>query len=80
MTPWPKNEKGALTKTFRFKNYRQSFAFVSQVALLAEKKNHHPKIILEYNTVNIELISHDKKEVTQRDIDLAEQIDKIYHS
>ena len=80
MTPWPKDEKGALTKTFAFKNYRQSFAFVSQVALLAEKKNHHPKIILEYNTVNIELISHDKKEVTQRDIDLAKQIDKIDHS
>ena len=80
MTSWPKDEKGALTKTFTFKNYRRSFAFVSQVALLAEKTNHHPKIILEYNTVNIELISHDKKEVTQRDIDLAEQIDKIDHS
>ena len=80
MTPWSKDEKGVLTKTFTFKNYRQSFAFVSQVALLAEKKNHHPKIILEYNTVIIELISHDKNEVTQRDIDLAEQIDKINHS
>jgi 4a-hydroxytetrahydrobiopterin dehydratase len=53
---------------------------VSQVALLAEKKNHHPKIVLEYNTVIIELISHDKNEVTQRDMDLAEQIDKIDHS
>ena len=80
MTSWPKDEKGFLTRTFTFKNYRQSFAFVSQVALLAEKKNHHPKIILEYNTVIIELISHDKNEVTQRDIDLAEQIDKIDHS
>ncbi|MDA9610597.1 4a-hydroxytetrahydrobiopterin dehydratase [Alphaproteobacteria bacterium] len=77
MNIWEKNTNGALKKVFSFKNYRQSFAFVSQVALLAEKYNHHPKIILEYNSVEIELISHDKNVVTQRDIDLAEQIDKI---
>ena len=77
MNTWEKNTNGALKKIFSFKNYRQSFAFVSQVVLLAEKYNHHPKIILEYNSVEIELISHDKNVVTQRDIDLAEQIDKI---
>ena len=77
MNIWEKNTNGVLKKVFSFKNYRQSFAFVSQVALLAEKYNHHPKIILEYNRVEIELISHDKNVVTQRDIDLAEQIDKI---
>ena len=77
MNIWEKNTNGALKTVFSFKNYRQSFAFVSQVALLAEKYNHHPKIILEYNSVEIELISHDKNVVTQRDIDLAEQIDKI---
>ena len=77
MSNWEENKQGALNKIFTFKNYRQSFAFVSQVALLAEKYNHHPKMILEYNRVEIELISHDKNVVTQRDIDLAEQIDKI---
>ncbi len=77
MNNWKKNDNGALKKSFSFKNYQQSFAFVSQVALLAEKKNHHPKIILEYNKVNIELISHDQNKVTQRDLDLAEQIDMI---
>jgi 4a-hydroxytetrahydrobiopterin dehydratase len=77
MNNWGRTDNGALKKSFSFKNYRQSFAFVSQVALLAEKKNHHPKIILEYNRVDIELISHDQNEVTERDIDLAEQIDKI---
>ena len=77
MTSWKKAKNGALLKTYPFKNYMKSFAFVSQVALLAEKANHHPKIILEYGTVTIELISHDKNQVTQRDIDLAEQIDKI---
>tara|TARA_X000000368_G_C23052606_1_gene722208 strand:- start:1002 stop:1238 length:237 start_codon:yes stop_codon:yes gene_type:complete len=77
LNTWEKTKKGSIYKFFPFKNYRQSFAFVSQVVLLAEKKNHHPKIILEYNSVEIELISHDKNKITQRDIDLAEQIDKI---
>jgi 4a-hydroxytetrahydrobiopterin dehydratase len=42
------------------------------------KKNHHPQIILDYGTVTISLISHDVQKVTQRDLDLAEQIDKLY--
>ncbi|MDC0861892.1 4a-hydroxytetrahydrobiopterin dehydratase [Alphaproteobacteria bacterium] len=77
MINWEKTNYGSLKKDFSFKNYQQSFAFVAQVVLLAEKKNHHPKITLEYNRVNIELISHDLNKITQRDIDLAEQIDKI---
>ena len=48
MTEWPKDNQGRLTKTFAFKNYRKSFAFTSQVAMLSEKKNHHPQIILDY--------------------------------
>ena len=75
---WPKDSQGKLSKTFLFKNYRQSFGFVSQIVLLAEKKNHHPTITLEYGSVTIALISHDVNEITERDIDLAKQIDKIY--
>ena len=78
MTLWPKDNQGKLSKTFSFKNYRQSFGFVSQIVLLAEKKNHHPTITLEYGSVTIALISHDMNEITERDIDLAKQIDKIY--
>ena len=78
MSLWPKDSQGKLSKTFLFKNYRQSFGFVSQVVLLAEKKNHHPTITLEYGSVTIALISHDMNEITERDIDLAKQIDKIY--
>jgi 4a-hydroxytetrahydrobiopterin dehydratase len=78
MSLWPKDNQGKLIKTFSFKNYRQSFGFVSQVVLLAEKKNHHPTITLEYGSVTIALISHDVNEITERDIDLAKQIDKIY--
>lgn len=78
MSNWPKDNQGRLFKEFEFKNYRLSFAFTSQVAMLAEKKNHHPTITLEYGKVIISLISHDVNEVTQRDIDLAIQIDKLY--
>jgi len=78
MSLWPKDSQGKLSKTFVFKNYRQSFGFVSQIVLLAEKKNHHPTITLEYGSVTIALISHDVNEITERDIDLAKQIDKIY--
>ena len=78
MSLWPKDNQGKLTKTFSFKNYRQSFGFMSQIVLLAEKKNHHPTITVEYGSVTIALISHDVNEITERDIDLAKQIDKIY--
>ena len=78
MDNWPKDRKGRLSKVFTFKNYRQGFAFVSEVAMLAEKKNHHPEIILDYGKVTISLISHDVQKITERDLELANQIDKIY--
>ena len=78
MTDWPIDKQGRLSKTFEFKNYRKSFAFTSQVAMLSEKKNHHPQIVLDYNKVTVSLISHDVQKITQRDIDLANQIDKLY--
>ncbi len=79
MVEWPKDSQGRLSKVFTFKNYRKSFAFVSQVALLAEKRNHHPEMILDYGKVIISLISHDVQKITERDIELATQIDKIYN-
>ena len=78
MQNWPKDQQGRLSKVFTFENYRKSFAFVSQVAMLAEKKNHHPEIILDYGKVIISLISHDVQKITERDLELANQIDKIY--
>ena len=78
MQEWPKDQQGRLSKVFTFKNYRKSFAFVSQVAMLAEKKNHHPEIILDYGKVTISLISHDFQKITERDINLAKIIDNIF--
>ena len=79
MKEWPKDQQGRLIKDFKFRNYRQGFAFVCQVAMLAEKKNHHPEIILDYGKVTISLISHDAQKVTEKDLELATQIDKIYN-
>ncbi len=78
MSEWPKDKKDRIFKVFEFKNYRQSFAFVTQIAMLAEKKNHHPEIILDYGKVKVSIISHDVNSITQRDLDLADQIDKLY--
>ena len=78
MSDWPIDNDGRLSKTFEFKNYRKGFTFTCEVAMLSEKKNHHPQIVLDYNTVTVSLISHDVQKVTQRDIDLANQIDKLY--
>lgn len=52
-------KSGKLIRKFIFTNYRQCVAFVCQVAMLSEKKNHHPEIILDYGKVTISLISHD---------------------
>lgn len=74
---WSLNLEGKLKKEFIFRNYRQCFAFVSQVVLLAEKKNHHPEILLEYNKVTITIFSHDEKKITSRDQEMVKLIDKI---
>ncbi|MDA8710838.1 4a-hydroxytetrahydrobiopterin dehydratase [Alphaproteobacteria bacterium] len=79
MAEWPLDQQGRLSKVFTFKNYRKSFAFVSQVVMLSEKKNHHPEIVLDYGKVMVSLISHDVQKITERDIELATQIDKIYN-
>ena len=78
MSEWPKDSQGRLSKVFTFKNYRKSFAFVSQVAMLSEQKNHHPEIILDYGKVTVSLMSHDAQKITERDLELATLIDKIY--
>ena len=79
MSEWPKDPQGRLSKVFNFKNYRKSFDFVSQVAMLAEKKNHHPEITLDYGKVTVSLISHDVQKITERVLELATQIDKVYN-
>lgn len=73
-----KEENNRLKKTFKFKNFVEAFGFMSQVAILAEKLNHHPNWSNVYNIVTFELNTHDAGDiVTEKDYKLAEEIDKM---
>lgn len=67
-----------LSKTFQFKDFSQAFAFMTRVALMAEKMNHHPNWSNVYNRVSIELTTHDAgNTVTDQDRKLAALIDEL---
>jgi len=71
-------QNNQLKKTFTFKNFSEAFAFMTRVALIAEKMNHHPDWRNVYNTVEISLSTHDAGDVvTEKDRKLAEAIDKL---
>ena len=70
----------AINKEFKFDNFIDAFGFMTKVALLSEKMDHHPNWQNTYNKVKIELTTHDKGGITINDIKLAESIDKIINS
>lgn len=73
-----KEENNKLTRTFQFKDFVEAFAFMSKVALVAEKMNHHPDWSNVYNKVEIKLSTHDAGDVvTEKDRKLAEKIDEL---
>lgn len=63
--------RDALTKDFFFKDFNAAFAFMTQVAMKAEKMDHHPEWFNVYNKVSVTLATHTVNGVTQNDIDLA---------
>lgn len=74
---WTEKEN-ALHSTFRFNNFIEAFAFMTEVAFAAEKQNHHPDWSNVWNTVHIKLNTHDAGDiVTEKDHKLADTIDKI---
>lgn len=66
-----------LHRTFKFPNFVAAFAFMTQVAMLAEKANHHPEWCNVYNKVIIDLTTHDAGGISQKDFDLAQKITKL---
>jgi len=73
-----KEENNSLYKKFEFKNFSEAFAFMTRVAIEAEKMDHHPKWTNVYNQLEIWLNTHDAGDiVTDKDRKLAEKIDKI---
>jgi 4a-hydroxytetrahydrobiopterin dehydratase len=67
----------ALIREYTFLDFAAAFGFVTRLALMAEKANHHPDIDIRYNRVRLALISHDSGGVTARDIGMANEINKI---
>ena len=73
-----KEADNKLKRTFEFKNFIKAFSFMTRVAIVAEKMNHHPNWSNVYNTVTIELTTHDAGNVvTDNDRKLAEIIDSV---
>lgn len=67
-----KNNK--LAKTFKFKNFIRAFGWMSQIAICAEKLNHHPEWFNVYNKVEVELTTHDANGISQLDFELAKKM------
>lgn len=73
-----KEDNNRLTRTFTFKDFTEAFGFMTRVALIAEKMDHHPTWTNTYNKVQIELSTHDAgNTVTERDRTLAKAIDTL---
>jgi 4a-hydroxytetrahydrobiopterin dehydratase len=68
---------GRLRREWRFPDFSQAFAFMTRVALLAEKADHHPDWSNGYGCVTIELVTHDAGGLTRLDFELAEAIDRL---
>jgi 4a-hydroxytetrahydrobiopterin dehydratase len=70
-------DRDAITKKFVFRDFSQAFGFMSRAALVAEKMDHHPEWFNVYKTVEVTLSTHDAGGLTDRDVKLAEAMDKI---
>ena len=75
---WDLEEGGAaLVRTLRFKDFSEAFAFLTRVALRAEKADHHPEFTSVWNRIDFRLTTHDAGGVTDRDIALAQAINRL---
>jgi 4a-hydroxytetrahydrobiopterin dehydratase len=69
-----------LSRNYKFSNFISAFSFMTAVAIVAEKMDHHPDWSNIYNSVTIKLNSHDAKGITGLDFELGESIEKIFDS
>lgn len=78
LSDWDHDEaRDAITRRFVFSDFAQAFAFMTRVALLAEKMDHHPEWSNVWNRVDILLTTHDAGGLSTRDIVMAEAIDAL---
>ncbi len=70
-------QQSKLRRSWKFKDFVEAFGFITRVALLAEAMNHHPEWSNVYSKVTIELTTHDKKGLTNLDLQLAKSINLL---
>ena len=77
LSGWAKVEgdRDAICKTFRFADFNEAFGFMTRVALMADKLDHHPEWFNVYNRVEVTLSTHDADGVTELDVTLAQFMD-----
>ena len=76
-TGWVAGEdRDAITKTFKFSSFVEAFGWMTRMALVAEKMNHHPEWFNVYNRVEVVLTTHDAGGLSALDIALAQKMDK----
>ena len=76
LTNW-RLKDGKMHAEFKFANFVEAFAFMTRVALIAERMNHHPEWFNVYSTVRIDLTTHEAGGISDYDFELAEAIDKL---
>lgn len=69
--------RDAVQKTFKFSNFIEAFGFMTRLAMVAEKTNHHPEWSNVYNKVTVLWTSHDVGGLSERDLKLARRTDKL---
>lgn len=78
LADWSEVEgRDAIARTFVFRNFNEAFGFMTRVALVAEKNDHHPEWRNVYKTVEVVLTTHDADGVTDKDIKLAKAMERI---
>jgi len=65
-----------ITKVFKFTDFAEAFGFMTRIAIIADKMDHHPEWFNVYNRVDVTLTTHDAGGVTEKDVTLAEAMEK----
>ena len=78
LTDWSlRDDSLAISRDFKFADFSEAFAFMTRVALYAEKADHHPEWSNVFHTVKIDLVTHDAGGISRRDVELAQRLESL---